>query len=293
MNARLKIFLLQFDQPDKSIWADIISFAEKWNDTKENKFIITLPYSRDIYFFDEDDKNLKELEKILQKKGEENNWIWTKSKVPHYPTREEKESCDYIQIIGDGYPDEFLLNESDALSSVIPCEKCGTVDSELRVQKKTLQIDETFLDKKTYPNYKYTPSGVDLLNMPHGALLVSNRVTELIEDNNKFYGCTFLEVINQKKKISVRFFELATDKIILLPDNLTDKKAICPVCGTELLVLTNEFAIKKDRLEGSSFFSRSPSGLASIYISNDLYHFLKSENVRGLTPVQGAGLIFN
>ena len=92
---------------------------------------------------------------------------------------------------------------------------------------------------------------------------------------------------------SKKLFQLTTDKIILVPDNLTDEGAICPVCGTELLLLTNEFAIKKDRLKGSSFFSRRPSGLASIYISNDLYHFLKSENVRGLTPVQGAELIFD
>ena len=261
MDAKWKILLLQFEQPDQSIWGDALSFAEEWNETRENKFINTLPFERVIYFSDEDDKDLKELENILEQKRKENGWIWTKSKVHHYPTRNEKERCDFIEITGDGYPEEFLLNESDALSSVIPCEECGTVDSDLRVQKQALQIDETFLDKrKTYPNYKYTPSGVDLVNMPHGALLVSKRVTGLVSGNNKFYGCTFLQVINQKGKISERFFELATNKIILLPDNLTDEGAICPVCGSELLVLTNEFSIKKDRLEGSSFFFQTALG---------------------------------
>lgn len=292
MDAKFKIFLLQFEQPNQLVWGEILRFTENWNETKENKFINTMPYRRIIYFSYEDDKDLKELENILEQKRESNDWIWSKSKMHYYPTREEKESHDYIEIIGDGYPDEFLLNESDALASMIPCEKCGTVDSDLRLQKKDLQINETFLDEKSIdPNCRYTPPGLDLVNMPHGALLVSKRVMELIKDNKKFYGCTFLGVINQKGEISDRFFELATDKIILLPDNLAEEGAICPVCGTELLVLTNEFAIRKDRLEGSSFFSRRPSGLASIYISNTLYQIFKSENVRGLTPVQGAELI--
>jgi hypothetical protein len=292
MDAKFKILLLQFEQPDQSVWDEVLSFAEEWNETKENKFINALTFERIIYFSDADDKELKVLENILEQKRAENGWVWTRSKVQHYPSRKEKESRDFIEIIGDGYPDEFLLNESEALSSAVACEVCRTVDSDLIIQIKALQIDETFLDKKkVYPNYKYTPPGLDIVNMPHGALLVSNRVTELIQDNNKFYGCAFLEVINQKGKTSERFYELVTDKIILIPDNLTDKGAICPVCGTELLELANEFAIRKERLEGSSFFSRRPSGLASIYISNELYHFLKLENVRGLTPVQGADVI--
>ncbi len=103
------------------------------------------------------------------------------------------------------------------------------------------------------------------------------------------FGC----VINQKGEISDRFFELATDKIILLPDNLAEEGAICPVCGTgSFLVLTNEFAIRKRSTEGSSFFPEDlPAWSIIQYISNTLYQIFKSENVRGLTPVQGAELI--
>lgn len=86
-------------------------------------------------------------------------------------------------------------------------------------------------------------------------------------------------------------FNWAVGKIILRPDNLSDEDAICRTCGAVLKNLAKTFAVKKSRLGKSSFFSRNPSGISSMYMSNALYHFLKSENVRGLTPVQGADVI--
>ena len=292
MNEKFKIFMLQFEQPDESVWKDILSFSAKWNRTKENEFINTVPFELVIYFSNEEDKEIKELENVLVEMREKQGWVWDKAKVNYYPTKEEKEKRDFIEIIGDGYPDEFLMNESAALSSAKPCEKCGTVDEDLSVQKKAFQINETYLDKKKiYPNNRFNPPGLDIVNMPNGALLVSKRVVELIKSNKKFHGARFLDVINNEGKISDRLFELVADKIILIPDNLPEEGAICPVCGTELIELSGQFGVRKNRLEGNSFFSRRPSGTASMYISNELYHFLKSENVRGLTPVQGADLI--
>jgi hypothetical protein len=292
MDPKFEMLLLQFDQPDKSVWDEILSFAENWNRTKENKFINDEPSELAIYFFEEDDKELKELENILEQKHEERQWAWIKT-ITNDPTKEEIEAHDYIQIIGDGYPDEFFLNESDALSPMIPCKTCGTMHSHLRVQKKPVQVNEVFLNKKGEPNDKYTPRGLDIINLSHGALLVSKKVVELVKKNSNFHGCTFFDVIDQKGKISDRLCQLKADKVILLPDNLTEVGAICPTCGTVLSTMTRMFVVKESRLGKSSFFSRIPSGLSSIYISNPLYHLFKLENIRGLTPVQGAALIFD
>lgn len=290
MNPKLEILLLQFEQPDESTWSEILSFAEKWNQKKENKFINDEPSEMVIYFSDENHKELKELENILDKNHEEHEWEWTKT-ITNDQTKEEIEACDYVQIIGDGYPDEFFLNESKALSPEFPCETCGTEDPHLRIQEKALQVDEAFLTRKGSPNDHYTPKGLDIINMPHGALLVSKRVAELIKGNKKFQGCTFLDVIDKQGKVSEKLFQLTTDKIILVPDNLSEEGAVCPTCGTVLSTMTRDFAIKKDRLGGSSFFSRIPSGISSIYVSKAMYNLFKSENVRGLSPVQGANLI--
>lgn len=292
MDQKFEILLLQFEQPDKSVWDEILSFAEKWNQTRANKFINDEPSELAIYFSEEDNKELKALENILEQKHEERQWAWIKT-ITNDPTKEEIEAHDYIQIIGDGYPDEFFLNESDALSPMIPCKTCGTVHSHLRVQKRAVQVNEAFLNKRGEPNDEYTPRGLDIINLSHGALLVSKKVVELVKNYNKLHGCTFLDVINQKGKISDRVFQLKADKVILLPDNLTEEGAICPTCGTVLSTMTGIFAVKESRLEKSSFFSRIPSGLSGIYISNPLYRLFNARNVRGLTPVQGARLIFD
>jgi hypothetical protein len=290
MTAKLEIILLQFDQPKESTWREILSFAEKWNQEKESRFITDVQFELVIYFDDENDEELKELENLLDQKHEERKWEWIKT-ITNDPTKQEIEAHDYIQIIGDGYPDEFFLNESDALSSFLPCKTCGTIDPHLRTQKKALQVDETLLTKKGEPNDQYTPNGLDIINMPHGALLVTKRVVELINSNEKLSGYKFLDVLNKQGKISEKLFQLTTDKIILVPDNLTEEGAYCPTCGTVLSTMTRGFVVKKGRLGKSSFFARHPSGISSIYISKSLYQILQSENIRGLTPVQGADVI--
>lgn len=291
MAPKFEINLRQFEQPEESVWGEIMAFVEKWNQTKENKFIKDVPFQLAIYFSEETDNEMQELESILEQKHKEREWVWAKIFIKDL-SAEAVEAFDYIQFSGDGYPDEFLLNEPDALSPVEPCETCGIVHPHLAIQKKPFQVNETYLDrKKAEPNNKYSPPGLDIVNMPNGALLVSKRVAELIKKDKSVHGYKFLDVIAQKGETSERLFQLAVDKIILRPDNLSDEDAICRTCGAVLKNLAKTFAVKKSRLGKSSFFSRNPSGISSMYMSNSLYHFLKSENVRGLTPVQGADVI--
>lgn len=291
MDPKFEINLRQFEQLEETVWGEITAFVEKWNQTKENKFINDVPFQLAIYFSEETDKEMQELERILEQKHKEREWVWAKIFIKDLSAK-AVEALDYIQFIGDGYPDKFFLNESDALSPVEPCETCGMVHPHLAIQKNFLQVNETYLDrKKAEPNNKYSPPGLDIVNMPNGALLVSKSVVELIKKDKNVHGYKFLDVIDQKGEISERLFQLAVDKIILRPDNLSEEEAICPTCGAVLQNLTKTFAVKKSRLGKSSFFSRNPLGISSMYMSNSLYHFLKSENVRGLGPVQGADLI--
>ena len=291
MNPKFEINLRQFEQPEESVWGEIITFVEEWNQTKENKFIKDVPFQLAIYFSEETDKEMLELESILEQKHKERDWVWAKIFIKDL-SAEAVEAFDYIQFNGDGYPDKFFLNESDALSPVEACKTCGIVHPHLAIQKKPFQVNETYLDRKNAePNNKYSPSGLDIVNMPNGALLVSKRVVDLIKKDKNVHGYKFLDVIDQNGETSERLFQLAVDKIILRSDNLSDEDAICPTCGAVLKNLETTFAVKKSRLGKSSFFCRNPSGISSMYMSNSLYHFLKSENVRGIGPVQGADVI--
>jgi hypothetical protein len=291
MDSKVEILLLKFEQTDEAIWDAILCFTVKWNRTKENKFISDEQAEVVICFSKEDHKEMQELENILEKKQEESEWVWIKT-ITGDPTKEEIEAHDYIQVIGDGYPDEFFLNESKVLSPVKPCENCGTVHPHLMLQKGALQVNEVFLDQqKIYPNSKYFPLGVDIVNMSHGALLVSKKVEQLLKGIKGLKGYNLLDVFDQHENVSDRLYQLVAIKVILLPDNLNSEGTICPVCGTVLSTMTNIFTIKKSRLGGSNFFSRSSSGISSIYVSKSLYEIFKSENIRSLTPVQGANLI--
>lgn len=292
MDRKIEILLLKFEQAKKSTWDEIRSFADEWNQTNEINFNNNDPSEIAIYFPNKDHEELKKLEKILDHRHEKHGWEWIKT-VTNDPTTAEIKDNDFVQIIGDGYPDAFFLNESEALNQRMTCEKCGTAHPYLREQEEALQVDENFLDHKNIqPNSSYSPQGLDLINMPHGGLLVSEIVRNKLKSMKDLHGYTLLDVLDQHGNISVRLFQLTVDKVILVPDNAADG-AFCPACGTVLSTMTEGFAIKKNRLRESSFFSRSSSGISSIYISKALYQVFQSENIRGLTPVQGADLINN
>ncbi len=290
MRSKSEFILLEFEQPDEAVWEGILNFAREWNATHDSHFITEEESELSIHFPDKEHPELKALVAILTKKHEENGWIWMETTTNNY-TKEQIESHDYIQIIGDGYPDDFLLNESVALSAEGVCKKCGTVHPHLRVQRTTLQVDESFLSKDIDPNDQYLPPGIDLINMPHGALLISAKLKTTLSKDESVQGYSLLDVKNQRGDVSEKLFQLKANKVILVPVDLSEKGAICPACGTVLSTLTGTFTVTADQLGRSSFFARIDSGLSSIYISQYLYKKLQSAGTRGVTPVQGVKLV--
>ena len=286
----IEIILLEFDQSGEDTWNDIVSFTKEWNHVKKNKFIDDEPSELVIYFKNEQDNELIELENLLDQKHNQHGWEWIKT-ITYDPTKEEIENHDFIQIIGDGYPDAFLLNRQQALSNMQPCTECGTVHPHLRIQESFLQVNEAYLTGSGSPNDKYTPAGLDLINIDHGALLITNKVVELLKGDKSITGYTLLDVLNQNRKVSETLFQLAANKAILLPDNMAGPGEICGTCGTVLSTLTRPFVIKKERMGATDFFSRSRSGVSSIYISRRVYQLLKLQGIRALTPAQGVNFI--
>lgn len=289
-----EIILLKYEQPAESAWNEILRFADAWNQTKEIQFISTEMskqiFELNVYFPNEDHPELKELEDILRQKSSEFRWKWLRTDRKYYPTRAEIEARDYILIIGDGYPDDFFMNESAALSVMKSCKTCGTKDPDLTVQKQAPQIDEAFLDTENETNDRYESKGLDIINLQHGALLVSSRFMKVIKDN-KIQGCTFLDVFNRAGNRSDRLFQLAADPVILLSDDPQEEGAICATCGEMLRPTTTDLVVRRDRLSGSSFFSTSPARIYDIYVSKQVYQLLKAANIRGLTPMEGADLL--
>ena len=75
MDPKFEINLRQFEQSEESVWGEIITFVEKWNQTKESKFIKDVPFQLAIYFSEEKDNEMRELESILKEKHKEREWV--------------------------------------------------------------------------------------------------------------------------------------------------------------------------------------------------------------------------
>ncbi|NJM14545.1 MAG: hypothetical protein HC896_03425 [Bacteroidales bacterium] len=207
--------------------------------------------------------------------------------MTYNPTREEIESHDYIQIIGDGYPDAFLLNGPQALSAIQPCASCGTVHPHLRAQQATLQVHEGYLAGSGPPNNRHAPPGLDLINIDHGALLVSHRVAALLLSDKSITGFMLHDVLDQNGNVSANLYQLAVKTVIVQPDNMAVQGEVCETCGSVLSTFTRPFAIAKERMRETDFFSRNPSGISNIYVSKRVYILLKSNKIRALTLRRG------
>ena len=290
MQAKLEYLLLEFDQPNEIVWADMKLFAEEWNLSHENKFLMDESTELAIYFHSEKDKEIDLLETIFREKERSENWVWIKT-IPYDPTVEEIESHDFIQIIGDGYADAFSLNGTTAFDWDMTCNTCGTEHPHLITQKQSLQIDESFLSQLSAPNTKHEPPGLDMINIAGGGLLISNRIAKLLNSETNAEGYSLIQVMNEKGEVSDKVFQLRASNVILIPSNMKDEGDVCPACGTVLTTQLASFDIKKDWVKNDKIFSRASSGFSSFYVKRELFEVLKSEKARGLTVVHGVNVV--
>jgi hypothetical protein len=153
-----------------------------------------------------------------------------------------------------------------------------------------LIFDESVLDKKVEGHPDYDPPGLDLINLPNGAFLISVRVAELLSANN-VSGYELVNVLTKATgQPSKRLFLLKTKKAILdacEEHTPRDPGAICPVCGKVRIGVLGGFYVRDEWLNGDEIFSRNPSHLSVICVSNRLYRLLKSMGCKGMLPAYG------
>ena len=285
MEQKLEYTLLQFSQPNTAVWDSITMFVSEWNQTHLIKFQTNQLFEYSIYFSSIDIKLIQILETELTNKTESHGWVWVKTK-PQNMAKETIESHGFVQIIGDGYPDEFIYNSGVVLEPISPCTECGTEHPHLRAQTASFIVNEEFLSNPIKPNTNHSSVGLDLVNTPNGGLLVSEVVTNLLTNNTEIQGYQLIEVLNKNNGVSSKLFQLMAKTIVLTSKNYTSQD-ICPKCGTVLEAMGKPFSLQFEGNEKLQIFSRAPGGFSSIYVSNTIYKLLKKSRIRGLTPVMG------
>ena len=284
MDEKLEYTFLQYSQPNTQVWNSINSFVSDWNQAHSVKFLTNQPHEFSIYFLSDDIPLAMELDKMLSQRATEDGWVYYVS-YPQNLTKEDIEAHAFIQIIGDGYPDDFILNTNQVLEEIEPCATCLTEHPHVRRQTGSFKVNETFLTHNTLPNLRHKPAGLDLINTPNGGLLISAKMAHILSQHPELHGYSLVEVFNEKDQVSDKLFQLKIDNIILDCENSIGK--ICPACGSVLEQLVTPFSIQHNGNKELHFFSRDPQGLSSIYVENHIYQLFKENQIRGLVPAHG------
>lgn len=286
----IEYLFLQREQPDEQTWQAIEQFGNDWNTSHQSQFanrwgnglsVILAEGINDpeLITLDEAIKTLKTTAGIKYVRGAVDN-----------RNPEDFENAPWVQIVSDQYPAKTYENFNAAFTQPERCERCHT---QLRTGKPTgtpLIFDEAVLDKKVEDSPDFDPPGPDLISLPNRAMLVSIRVVNLLSTNN-ITGYELLNVLSKAtKQPSQRVFLLQTQKAIMdacSEHTPRDPGAICPVCGNVRIGVLGNFYIREEWLEGAALFSRNPSHLSELCVSNRLYKILKESGCKGMLPSNG------
>lgn len=282
-------YLFFRDDHTEETWGIVIEFSEIWNrehqsqfkQLKENELSLILPegiIDGEIGVID------AELERLSTY-----DIFWFKGIVDNRRP-EDYEKADFIEIVGDAYPLEFIVNWNEAIGRPLQCTVCGKTPVYSQPIVAQLVVDESFLDRQIDPAPQYEPPGLDLIHLANGAMLVSNRVIRLFEEE-RVKGYEKINVVSKDtRKPSQRVFLIRASKAILDPcvtHTSRNEGAICPKCGTIKGGILGYWHVRREWLAGAQIFSRNPLRYASLYIERKIYQLMKNENLKGLLPAYG------
>lgn len=286
----IEYLFFDFQQPTPAAWEAVNAFASKWDKDHKSQFVKGETGEWGVILkggiLDEEYPVLREAVDQLKKEYKVVSFLGA------VDTRKPQdfEQAPYVAIVGNTYPSEFVVNEQEAIGKPERCTYCKRLDPQSGPLLDTLIIDESFLDTQVDPSPDYTPPGLDLINLQNGALLVSKKIVQLL-GSMKVQGYELIPVISKAThEPSERLFLIRANKAILKPCEIhtpTTEEGICPLCGRILGGVLGNYYVRKEWLGLDQVFSRHPLKFAAIYVSNDLYHAMKTLGVKGLLPAFG------
>lgn len=286
----LQFVFFEFEQETDGSWEEFQKFVTQWNLTEHYKFQSEMEEEWFITF----DKGLKDPEipafrEKLQALNEKTGLIWFVG-IKDERKPEEFEESPFIDVLGDGYPEGFIVNESTAFGLPEKCQQCGNSGDTFRKILQSIIIDETHIGKLTTNFEKSYIWNPDIITLPNGGLLISKAVLEVFTEQ-KVIGYELSEVISKQTMAPYdKLFLIRAENAILQPSSehtLTTESGICNSCGRILGGLLTHYTIRKQWLKGAEIFSRHPYRYANICLTNRLYWALKDNNIQEMLPSYG------
>jgi hypothetical protein len=201
---------------------------------------------------------------------------------------DDYKTADFIEILGVGLGNAarpFLVNESTAFGTPIPCPKCGAQDAFSAPQREPFVIDETLLDQPNSSGAKAPRGGWDIVNLSNGQKLISQRFAGTLDEHD-VVGYDLVEIIDgATRRPSKRMSQIAATRAILIPcpvHTVVEGGSFCPACGTGLGVLNGYFWIRDDWIGENEILSRHPNRSAMLYVSRELYNLAREAKLSGI-----------
>jgi hypothetical protein len=286
----IQYLFFESEQPSDEAWNAMAAFAAKWNEDHESKFTVGESEEWSVHLAKGiKDPDYKILDRALHQLKKEKGVTWFLG-VADKRKPKDFENAPFIQITGNTYPLEFVVNHDTLFGPIVPCRECGAIDETNRQLLGTPIVDESFLEKQIHPSPDYTPPGLDLIVVNNSLLLVSKIVADHLQ-SNRVRGFELLPVISQStQKPSERIFLLRSNRAILKPCNVhtpTTQEGICSTCGRIIGGLLGYFHVREEWLDKDEIFSRHSLRYDAINVSNRLYHIMKKQKIKGLLPSYG------
>lgn len=278
------------EQQSEQAWQAIEQFGREWNTSHNNQFTPKREHVfRIILPAGINDPEMAALDEVLTPLKTTAGIKYVRGIVDKRKPQ-DFEKAPWVQIVGDQYPLTSYENYAAVFSPPGQCERCGTPQRTGALTGVPLIVDESVLDKKVEGLPYYDPPGLDLINLPNGAFLVSERVAGLFSANN-ISGYELVNVISKETgQPSQRLFLLKANTAILDACEVhtpRDPGAICPVCGRVRIGILGNFYVRAEWLNGAEVFSRNPFHLSAICVSGRLYKLLKEMDCKGMLPASG------
>jgi hypothetical protein len=282
------ITILHHEQADEGVWQDVADLVRDWNATETATIEPVLDFMYQANFDERDRDRLDRLVHRLQDLERTRG----RAAAYHLASRvsldeDDYRRADFVELLGTDLEmtPPLVMNEAEAFAPPSPCPRCGWQDPFDVAVASRLVVDETRLHVGVAGGPPPGPGGWDVVHLPNGDKLVSQRFVAVLRDND-VRGYELHDVIDAATgSVSPRVFHLTAKRAILVPcpeHTKVDGDGFCPECGTAHGNVDGYVYVRSDWVGDDEVISRHPRRGAMLYVSRRVKALLDAAPLEGL-----------
>jgi hypothetical protein len=305
MQQSATVSLYSWLQPDENAWNKFQELVETWNNGHPTQWFVYPPHTQEVisYQIKFEDINTLEFHELQQQLDQYKNLHGLNVDVVIDEVRAQNDvsQADFINLFGfepydfgieddlEDYSDQMPLvaNLMTNFAPAVECPGCGWVEPFSGEQLAPFVVDESLLYRKynsENQEWDLVEKSWDLLTLPGGILLISNRLVKEFEEH-KVSGYRILDVVSSvTEQPSNRLFQLLPNHIIaeLCTEHSEISGGMCTVCGRVLGKVEGRQYLQQQWVNSDEIIGRRPGGLRLLYFNQRVYRLLQAIEAQGM-----------